>query len=163
MAIVIRIESGLYSLIIVLGLLGPRVVDRKESLGGACVSVQYNSVPTLPSFCSRIPSSFTLSTQVSFHNAKMALRYLSRQHFFKLPHTFHSSQIPIFQRTNNQAIRCLSSSQTRHKMATDYSQLPTPAKCYVDFCLVPVSYLESCNYLTYHLLVPPSGYYPIPR
>ncbi|KAK3295878.1 YkoF-like protein [Chaetomium fimeti] len=23
-------------------------------------------------------------------------------------------------------------------MATDYSQLPTPAMCYVDFCLVPI-------------------------
>jgi hypothetical protein len=69
----------------------------------------------------------------------MTLRYLSRQHFFKLPHTFHSSRTPVFQGINNQAIRCLSSSQTRYKMATDYSQLPTPAKCYVDFCLVPVS------------------------
>ena len=98
------------------------------------------------SFCSRIPS-FPFSTPGSFHNAKMTLRYLSRQHFFKLPHTFHASRTPIFQGINNQAVRCLSSSQIRYKMATDYSQLPTPDKCYVDFCLIPVSCtLESYNY-----------------
>ncbi|KAH6849787.1 YkoF-like protein [Chaetomium sp. MPI-CAGE-AT-0009] len=68
----------------------------------------------------------------------MTLRYLSRQPFVKLPHTFHSSQTSILEGISSQAVRYLSSSSTRHKMATDYSQLPTPAMCYVDFCLVPV-------------------------
>lgn len=41
--------------------------------------------------------------------------------------------------TNRQKSRYFSSSQARYKMSTtDYSQLPTPSMCYVDFCLVPV-------------------------
>ncbi|KAL2188631.1 hypothetical protein L209DRAFT_751659 [Thermothelomyces heterothallicus CBS 203.75] len=41
--------------------------------------------------------------------------------------------------TNRQASRYFSSSQARYKMSTtDYSQIPTPSMCYVDFCLVPI-------------------------
>ncbi len=70
----------------------------------------------------------------------MPPRYLWQPRLLK-PRALQSAVPLRINSTKHQTLKPLSvSSRARNKMSpTDYSQIPTPARCYVDFCLIPVS------------------------
>jgi hypothetical protein len=55
-------------------------------------------------------------------------------------------------------VRRLSSSRQSDTMVSDYSKVETPARCYVDFCLVPVSIAILHTFVSLRFLIKPVGY-----
>ena len=67
-------------------------------------------------------------------------RILCQHHKLILTHSLTSSQRLLIQPFNAHQLRHHSSKPSPANMSpTDYSHIPTPAKCYVDFCIIPVS------------------------
>lgn len=86
------------------------------------------------------------STRTSRHTPNtMPPRYLGVSRLITLPHR-SSTPFPRFINcTANRAWRGYSTLQEQNAMSTtDYSSVPTPARCYVDFCLIPVGYRGRC-------------------
>jgi hypothetical protein len=118
-------------------------------LGGFVAPLHTGPWPHAPSVPATLRFLQHLLLYRSSFVSKMALRYFSQHRCLKLLHAPKLSQTGFIKSVNNQSLRWLSVSQQRNMSSTDYSNVPTPTSCYVDFCLVPVSPLRPLQQYPY--------------